>query len=128
MGKLISAVQMKCPRCGEGRLYEDQGFFPMKGIFSMKRHCSNCGLKYEKEVGFFYGAMYVSYMLNIALFVTATVGYYMFFEDSLDWRLYILGYLGITFLLIRFIFRMSRSIWLMWMVSYDPDKKDIIKE
>lgn len=118
---------MKCPRCGEGELYDRSNLFSFKGVFGMHKNCSNCGLKYEKEIGFFYGAMYVSYMLNIALFVTATVAYYMFFEEQYDWRYYIGVYLLITFTLVRWIYRMSRSIWLMFMVSYDPNKKDIIK-
>lgn len=127
MGKISSAVKMKCPRCGEGELYDRSNLFSFKGVFNMHKNCSNCGLKYEKEIGFFYGAMYVSYMLNIALFVTATVAYYMFFEEKYDWRYYIGVYLLITFTLVRWIYRMSRSIWLMFMVSYEPDKKDIIK-
>lgn len=127
MGKIGSAIKMKCPRCGEGELYDRTNLFSLKGIFSMHKNCSNCGLKYEKEVGFFYGAMYISYMLNIALFVTATVGYYMFFEEKYDWRFYIMVYLLITFTLVRWIYRMSRSLWLMIMISYDPNKKDTIK-
>lgn len=127
MGKLISALTMKCPRCGEGELYDKSTLIPKAGMFSMNTHCTECGLKYEKEIGFFYGAMYISYMLNIALFVTATVGYYLFFEDKVDGTWYILGYLLLTFLLIRWIYRMSRSIWLMFFVNYDPDKKEIIK-
>ena len=127
MGKLSSAVQLKCPRCGKGELYDRTNLFSLKGVFKMNKNCSNCGLKYEKEIGFFFGAMYVSYMINIGLFVTATVGYYMFFEDKLDWRLYIILYLLLTFLLLRWIYRMSRSIWLMFMVNYDPEKIDTIK-
>ena len=127
MGKIVSAVKMKCPRCGEGELYDRSNLFTFKGFFKMKEHCSNCGMKYEKEVGFFYGAMYISYMLNIALFVTATVGYYLLFEEKYDWRYYIMVYLLITFLLVRWIYRMSRSIWLMIMVAYEPEKRDIIK-
>jgi uncharacterized protein (DUF983 family) len=127
MGKVISAVKMKCPRCGEGELYDRNNLFSFKGFFKMKAHCSSCGMKYEKEAGFFYGAMYISYMLNIALFVSATVGYYLFFEEKYDWRYYIMVYLVITFLLVRWIYRMSRSIWLMIMVGFDPEKKDTIK-
>jgi uncharacterized protein (DUF983 family) len=127
MGKLISAINLKCPRCGGGDLYEKDTFPPKKGWFSMKTHCSQCGLKFEKEIGFFYGAMYVSYMLNIALFVTVTVSYYLFLEDIVNWGWYITGYVVLTFFLIRWIYRMSRSIWLMFFVSYEPDKREIIK-
>ena len=33
----------------------------------MHEDCSNCGLHYEREPGFFQGAMYVSYALTVGL-------------------------------------------------------------
>lgn len=79
-------------------------------------------MKYERETGFFFGAMYVSYALNIALFVTAVVGYFLFFSES-DWRIYIGTYVAITLLLTPVLFRLSRSIWLQFMVKYEPEKR-----
>jgi hypothetical protein len=66
--------------------------------------------------------MYISYAINIALFVTATVGYYLFFDEIVDWRYYISGYVILTVLLSPVIFRLSRSIWLMIMTKYEPEK------
>ena len=37
----------------------------------MYEHCPKCGYKYEIEVGFFWGAMYVSYALNAGIFLAA---------------------------------------------------------
>jgi hypothetical protein len=37
----------------------------------MHEHCPKCGYKYEIEVGFFWGAMYVSYALNAGIFLAA---------------------------------------------------------
>lgn len=127
MGELSAALKMKCPRCGKGELFENTGILPKKGWFGMNTNCSECGLKYEKELGFFYGAMYISYMLNIALFVTVTVGYYLFFEDTFDWRGYIISYVILTLILTKWIYRMSRSLWLMIMIKYEPEKKELTK-
>lgn len=124
MGEFKSAITMKCPRCGQGDLYKNTGIIPKKGMFDMIEKCDHCGLKYEKEMGFFYGAMYISYALNMALFITATVAYYLFFENAVDWRVYIMSYLLLTLILTKWIYRMSRSLWLMIMISYQPDKKD----
>lgn len=123
MSKVSAALSMKCPRCEKGDLYLTKNPYTPGKMLEMHRTCSNCGMKYERETGFFYGAMYISYMLNIALFVTATVGYYWLLEDIVDWRWYISGYVGLTVLLSPVIFRMSRSIWLQAMVKYDPEKR-----
>ncbi|WP_304231925.1 DUF983 domain-containing protein [Jiulongibacter sediminis] len=123
MGQLKSALALKCPRCNEGELFESKNPYQPGKMMTMHTHCSNCGLRYEKEQGFFYGAMYVSYMLNIALFVTATVGWYLFIEDLIDWRIYIGIYVLLTVLLVPIIFRYSRSLWMIMMIKYEPEKR-----
>jgi uncharacterized protein (DUF983 family) len=122
MNKIEAAVRMKCPRCHEGEIFETKNPYDLGKMTAMYKHCPKCGLKYEKESGFFYGAMYVSYMFNIALFVIATVAYYLFFEERVYWLWYILGYVAVTFLLFPLLYRLSRSIWLQAFVKYEPGK------
>jgi Protein of unknown function (DUF983) len=38
----------------------------------MQERCSNCGLKFEREPGYFLGAMYISY--GLALFTIVALG------------------------------------------------------
>ncbi len=122
MGNIKAALKFKCPRCGEGDLFQAQNPYKQGSMFEMDTNCSKCGLKYEKEGGFFYGAMYMSYMLNIGLFVMATVLWYVLLEDKIDWRIYIGSYVLTTILLVPVLFRLSRSIWLMIMIKYEPQK------
>ena len=122
MNKVEAAVRMKCPRCHEGEVFETKNPYNLGKMTAMYKHCPKCGLKYEKESGFFYGAMYVSYMFNIGLFVIATVAYYLFFEERVYWLWYILGYVALTFLLFPMLYRLSRSIWLQAFIKYEPKK------
>ena len=122
MSKVGAAVGMKCPRCQKGALFTKRNPYNVGNMLTMHTNCSNCELKYERETGFFFGAMYISYSLNIALVVTAVVGYFLFFSKS-DWRIYIGSYVLITLLLTPVIFRLSRSIWLQIMVAYEPEKR-----
>jgi uncharacterized protein (DUF983 family) len=123
MGALKSAINLKCPKCGKGELFESKSLIPHKGMLAMHTNCSHCGLKYEKEMGFFYGAMYISYMINIALFVICTVVYYIFFETTLDWRWYITAYVFVTLLLTSWIYKFSRSFWMMIMIKAESENK-----
>ncbi len=70
-----SAIEGKCPRCRRGDMFEG----PLLSFKSkkMRTHCPHCGLKFEKEPGYFYVAMYVSYMFVVAELVTACVGAYI---------------------------------------------------
>ncbi len=123
MGKLKSALAWKCPRCGEGDLFESNNPYKPGKMMVMLTHCSNCGVRYEKEAGFFYGAMYISYMFNIAFFVIATVAWYLFIEDLMDWRIYISGYVLFTLAIWPLIYRFSRAIWIMLFIKYAPEKR-----
>jgi uncharacterized protein (DUF983 family) len=56
---LARAIRLRCPRCGQGRLYARW--------FRMHERCGVCGLLYEREQGYFVGAIYVNYTLTVAL-------------------------------------------------------------
>lgn len=123
MGTVKAALQLKCPRCGEGNQFKSTNPYKKGEMFEMNTHCGNCGLRFERESGFFYGAMYMSYMLNIGLFVIATVAWYLGVDEMLDWKIFIFGYVALTVLLVPIIYRFSRSIWLLIMVNYEPEKR-----
>lgn len=123
MNKLEATVKLKCPRCHEGELFENKRFFSWRKLSKMYANCSVCGLKYERETGFFYGAMYISSIINMMFFVAATVAYYVYFDVRVDWRIYIWSYVLFTVLITPVLYRLSRSIWLEIFNDYQPQKK-----
>lgn len=68
--KLYSIFKNKCPRCNEGEFFINSNPFKFKNILKIHDKCSHCQLKYMIEPSFFYGAMYVSYGLTVAMSVT----------------------------------------------------------
>lgn len=123
MNNIVAALKTKCPRCRQGNLFLKKNPYAMGNMLTMHTHCSNCSLRYERESGFFFGAMYISYAISIALFVTAVVGYYLVLKPFVNWKWYIFGYVILVILLSPVIFRLSRSIWLAIMTKYDPEKR-----
>ncbi|MEL6924222.1 MAG: DUF983 domain-containing protein, partial [Bacteroidota bacterium] len=59
-GLLSSIWNMKCPRCRQGDLFS-HGAFGSK-FTEMPERCPNCGQNYMPEPGFYYGAMFISYI------------------------------------------------------------------
>jgi hypothetical protein len=94
-------------------------FNPLK--FSvMNKNCSHCGQSFEPEPGYYFGAMFISYAINTALFISVWVGLYLFKEDySLTLLLTILGVAALVFL--PFIYRISRSIWIAIFVRFEGE-------
>ncbi len=86
----------------------------------MNKNCPSCDLHFEREPGFWYGAMYVSYMLSVAIFVTTWVAMYLIADPSLS--AYIWGVLIISAITYPINFRYSRLIFLHVFAGfkYDP--------
>ncbi len=87
----------------------------------MNEKCSSCDLKYQIEPSFFYGAMYVSYALNVAIGIAIFVMLYLFSTCSLG---YLFMFIIIGILLVQpFVLRWSRNIYINFFISYDISKK-----
>lgn len=85
----------------------------------MPDHCESCGLKFNLEPGFFYGAMYVGYGISVA-YLTAVYIAMMIVTPDFEVVLYFILGIGSLLILTPVIFRLSRSIWLSMFVKYDP--------
>ena len=116
MKKLKSIFTFKCPQCLKGEFFESRNPYNLKKMGNVRECCSECGLKYEREVGFFYGAMYVSYALGVALFVSlwvATEILYPNYSTGFLIGLIISATIGFAPLLYAF----SKIIWINLFVS-----------
>lgn len=90
-----------CPKCNEGKVFS--------GFITMNKSCPSCGLVYEKEPGYFLGAMSFSYTLGLAA-VIPLFWYLISIEASLPVLVAIPG-IQIAFTAPVF-FRISRLAWL----------------
>lgn len=83
----------------------------------MNASCAVCGQIFEPEPGYYFGAMFISYGLNTALFIAAWVAMSLIVPDySLSTLLILLG--ATVFFSLPLIFRWSRSIWIAIFVRY----------
>lgn len=107
---MYCTVANKCPSCHKGQVFENNNPYSFKNGLTMNKTCPMCGVKYEKETGFFYGAMYVSYALQVALFVTVYTLNYWFF--NLDAAVLVAVIVGLIVGLFPVTFRWSRIMWI----------------
>lgn len=112
---------MNCPRCHEGKLFSNKSFLPLGELHKMPDHCSSCGLKFNPEPGFYTGAMYVSYAINVALFIAAF--FTMIIALDMDIIPFLVGYGAVLLVLSPLVFRYSRVLYLYLFYSYEPKAK-----
>jgi uncharacterized protein (DUF983 family) len=119
--KLYSILTGTCPKCQNESMYFDKNPFHLGSILKMNEHCSHCGLKYQIEPSFFYGAMYVSYGLNVAVGIAAFIVSYLFFHSSI--KTSFIAIIVTLILLFPIVLRWSRNIYINMFVTYDPKTK-----
>ena len=118
-------LECKCPRCRQGDLFEDKlsKFWTNR---AMHKKCPVCDLNFEPEPGFYYGAMFISYAVSVAIAIVSGVVLYVFFDDPDMW-VYFATVLTLTLLLTPASYRYSRSTMLHAFggISYDSGYSDL---
>lgn len=93
----------------------------------MNRSCPGCGLLFEREEGYFLGAMYVSYGISSALLVLGLLIVHLLLPDlDLGWGVLIATVAYLPF--VPLVFRYSRVIWIYWDRWMWPMAKDLQEE
>lgn len=99
----------KCPRCRKGKMFKYSAF-KITGFSKMHRQCPYCEVQFEREPGFFFGAMYISYAFSVAIFLA--VGVVLSFIGHFSLNTYLISTLAVVTLLLPFLFRYSRILFL----------------
>lgn len=113
--KLYSIFYNKCPQCQEGRFFKYGITLKLKNNLQVYENCESCGLKYMIEPSFFYGAMYVSYALTVALAVAIFVISYLIGLGLIG------SFIAIFVILIALtplVMRISRLVYINMFVHY----------
>jgi len=119
VSKLYSIAALRCPRCHSGELFINKNPYKISGWDKMYPICSVCQLHFEREPGFFQGAMYVSYGLGVA-FSTAVV--LINFLIGFDvFTFFVSNTLGLI-VFAPLLFRYSRAIYLNIFIKYQKEK------
>ncbi|SFU36105.1 DUF983 domain-containing protein [Pontibacter akesuensis] len=114
---LYSIITAKCPRCREGNMFTKGTLYSTK-FADMHESCPCCGQAFEPEPGYYYGAMYVSFAFNVAIFIVSLFILYQFVEDVTIAMM--MGVVAVVVIgLLPVIFRLSRALWIHMFVRYE---------
>jgi Protein of unknown function (DUF983) len=88
----------------------------------MNSECPHCGLKFEREPGYYLGSVYINYGLTALLL---TIGYFTcFFTEWLTGDALLWSATAFCILFPLWFFRYARSLWLGFDVYFDPPGAD----
>ena len=109
MRRLFALLRQRCPVCLQGHVF--------KGLFGMHSHCPVCGVKYERETGYFLNSMFIAYTAGFFILVPTAVLLYFLNVDLLVFSTAIILETAIIYPL---LFRYSRLVWMHGDQVLDP--------
>lgn len=115
--KISSILNGSCPRCQKESMYSDKNLLHLSKLLKMNENCSHCNLKYQIEPSFFYGAMYVSYGLNVI--IMAVVFLICFFGFDAEFTTIFFIMILTLIVLTPLILRLSRNIYINLFIDFD---------
>lgn len=105
--KLI--LKEKCPNCGKGEVYQKKKYLLELPI--MNDRCNDCNYYFDREPGYFLGAMYISYGLAVLQGIITFLMLYFFFPTTPTiWV--VLMILAVIFLFSLKNYKLSRIIYI----------------
>ncbi|PKV51952.1 uncharacterized protein (DUF983 family) [Aquimarina sp. MAR_2010_214] len=115
--KLYSILFLKCPRCHNGPFLEANPYH-LKHFNKVKKRCPSCQLKYSIEPSFYYGSMYVSYAVGIAISIAVFILIQLFGLNLTPMYIFITIVTSLI-LLMPYIGAVSKLIWANFFFTYD---------
>jgi uncharacterized protein (DUF983 family) len=116
--KWLALWAQRCPRCCEGKIYA--------GGMKMNPRCPVCDLLFEREPGYFLGAMYISYGMASAFLLMGLLLLHELLPDvDLGWIVLMCTALFIPF--VPMVTRYSRVMWIYfdrWAWPSRPGESD----
>jgi uncharacterized protein (DUF983 family) len=97
------ALRRRCPVCGQGHLFVHW--------FRIRDRCPRCGLPFEREPGFFLGAMAINYSVAAAAFIALLIVWLAATLPDPPVLWITLGSLGLTAAVVLLFYPFSKTLW-----------------
>jgi uncharacterized protein (DUF983 family) len=105
---------LRCPACGAGQLFASW--------FRMRERCPICGLRFEREHGYYTGAMGVNLVMTELAVVLGTIP--LAFDTRVPVLPLVLGAALASVALPCLCYPYSRSLWLAFDLLVNPGQDD----
>jgi DNA-directed RNA polymerase subunit RPC12/RpoP len=119
----VRGISNRCPNCGGKTLFKEGS------LFELNTECPGCGLKIERDEGFFLGSMSLNYGVTVICFLVPVLILYLVgvLSGLVAAILAGIGAIGVPIL----FYRASRSWWLMsyyfWLPKHLPANLRVLK-
>ncbi len=109
---LVRALQRRCSRCGGPDIFRTFG--------ELKDHCPTCGFRFERESGYWVGAMIINTTVTFALFLITLVGGVVATWPDVAWTPVFAATIVVCGVVPILFYPRSKTVWQAIELSYHP--------
>lgn len=105
------ALRRACPRCGAP---------VFNSYFKMKEYCLRCGVAFEREPGYWVGAVIINTAVVFATFIVVLVGATLLTWPDVPWPWVFAVTIGANLLIPILFYPLSKTVWAALEMSWHP--------
>jgi uncharacterized protein (DUF983 family) len=113
------ALSRRCPRCGETAF---------SSYFRLLEHCHRCGLRFEREPGYWVGALIINTTVIFGSFVVLFAGGILVFWPDVPWVGLMVVTAAVNAVLPVLFYPVSKTLWMALELSWHPLEDQEIAE
>lgn len=106
------ALRKRCPRCGGGGIFRSYG--------ELHDRCPTCGHRFEREQGYWVGAMIINTIVTFGLLLFVLVGGIVVLWPEVAWTGLFIATIAVAGLTPILFHPLSRTVWMAIEMSYHP--------
>lgn len=104
------AFVRRCPRCGSGGIFANWA--------ALHEYCTTCGFKFEREPGYWVGALIINMAAALFVFLVTLVGGIALTWPDPPWNVLSGVTIGVMLVVPIAFYPWSKSIWMAIELSY----------
>jgi uncharacterized protein (DUF983 family) len=108
---IARALRRRCPRCGAPAF---------SSYFGLKDHCHRCGLGFEREEGYWVGALIVNTVVTFGSFLVVFVGGMLAFWPEVPWGALMAVTIAVNAVVPVVFYPFSKTLWMALELSWHP--------
>jgi uncharacterized protein (DUF983 family) len=112
IGTLSRGAVGRCPNCGSRHLFVS--------YFRLRERCPGCGLTFEREEGYWLGAMIVNIGVTEALFGIWFVGGMLLTWPDVPWTMLLIGGIVLNVTIPVVYYPLSKTTWMGLHLAFVP--------
>lgn len=105
------ALRRRCPRCGQPAF---------DSWFRMKETCDRCGLRFEREAGYWVGAVTINTVVIFMTFLVVFGGSVMLTWPEVPWTAVLITTLVVNLAVPTVFYPISKTLWSALELSWHP--------